>query len=51
MGLVEALSIFSSPFLSESQTCAPLVRNGEVSLQIVNKALDDEFTELLPPQT
>ncbi len=48
--VLNSSSIFSSPFLSESRTFAPLVRNGEASLQIVNDALDDELTELFPPE-
>jgi len=48
--LLHTLSVFSSPFLSESRTFDLLMCNNEASLQIVNDALNDEFTELLPPE-
>ena len=45
-----SLSIFSSPFHSALGTFALFPRNSEASFHIVNDALDDEFTELLPPE-
>ena len=49
VGSMDLCSVFSSPFLSESQTLTLLVCNSEASFHVVDGALDDEFAELLPP--